>query len=116
MKELQYQDVRQMLLRCAQRIFRCEPYLTKADSAIGDGDHGNGMVNGMLAARKVLEKDRPDNDIYALYAEMAEAMQRRMGGAYPLSQEHFTVFFTDYTPFDRTVSLRAAPAFPSVIP
>ena len=81
MKELQYQDVRQMLLRCAQRIFRCEPYLTKADSAIGDGDHGNGMVNGMLAARKVLEKDRPDNDIYALYAEMAEAMQRRMGGA-----------------------------------
>ena len=43
-------------------------------------------------------------------------VQRRMGGAYPLSQEHFTVFFTDYTPFDRTVSLRAAPAFPSVIP
>ncbi len=40
----------------------------------------------------------------------------RMGGAYPLSEKHFTVFFTDYSPFDRTVSLRTAPVFSPIIP
>lgn len=35
-------------------------------------------------------------------------VQARMGGAYPLSDSHFTVFFTDYTPVDRVVSVRAA--------
>ena len=81
MKELRYEEIREMLLRCADRIFRCEPYLTKADSAIGDGDHGNGMVNGMTAAKEVLLKEAQDKNIYRLYAEMAQAMQRSMGGA-----------------------------------
>jgi len=38
-------------------------------------------------------------------------VQRRMGGAYPLSQEHFTVFFTDYTPFEHAVHIGATPVF-----
>lgn len=37
--------------------------------------------------------------------------QDRMGGAYPLSGDRFTVFFTDYTPFERTVRIGVAPAF-----
>ena len=37
-------QVREMLLACADKIIRNEPYLTRVDSAIGDGDHGIGMV------------------------------------------------------------------------
>ena len=43
MDRMTCEQVRQMLLACADRIIRNEPYLTKIDSAIGDGDHGIGM-------------------------------------------------------------------------
>ena len=33
-----------------------------------------------------------------------------MGGAYPLSDACYTVLLTDYTPVDRTLSIRARPA------
>lgn len=65
----------------ADRIIRNEPYLTTVDSAIGDGDHGIGMKNGMTAARKYLETAEGETNVYALYANMAEAMQQAMGGA-----------------------------------
>ena len=39
------------------------------------------------------------------------ADQDRMGGAYPLRADRFTVFFTDYTPFERTVRISADRAF-----
>lgn len=32
----------------------------------------------------------------------------RMGGAYPLSPNHYTMLFTAYTPFERTIKIRAA--------
>lgn len=39
-------------------------------------------------------------------------VQNRMGGAYPLSPGHFTVFFTAYTPVDRVIHIRAVnPAY-----
>ncbi len=81
MNRLTYGQVREMLLACADRIIRNEPYLTKVDSAIGDGDHGNGMLTGMKAAEKVLEDGQDGTNIFGLYADMAEAMQRAMGGA-----------------------------------
>lgn len=31
----------------------------------------------------------------------------RMGGAYPLSQQHYTVYFTAYTPVERVIRIRA---------
>ena len=31
----------------------------------------------------------------------------RMGGAYPLSDKHYTVYFTAYTPVERIVKIRA---------
>lgn len=34
-------------------------------------------------------------------------VQQRMGGAYPLSAGHHTVFFTAYTPVDRVIRIRA---------
>lgn len=81
MKTMTCEQVRQMLLSCADRIIRCEPYLTRVDSAIGDGDHGTGMKNGMQAARASLAADAGSNNVFALYAHMAAAMQKAMGGA-----------------------------------
>ena len=37
-------------------------------------------------------------------------IRARMGGAYPLSDACYTVLLTDYTPVDRTLSIRARPA------
>ena len=70
-----------MLLTCADRIIENEPYLTMLDSAIGDGDHGIGMKNGMSAAKKYLLAAKSETNIYALYSGMAKEMQRAMGGA-----------------------------------
>lgn len=74
-------QVREMLLACADKIIRNEPYLTRVDSAIGDGDHGIGMMNGMTAARACLEANAEEGDVYALYAKMGSAMEKAMGGA-----------------------------------
>lgn len=40
----------------------------------------------------------------------AHDFRDRMGGAYPLSPNHYTVLFTAYTPVDRVISIRAARA------
>ena len=81
MNKMNSEQVREMLLACADRIIRNEPYLTRVDSAIGDGDHGIGMKNGMTAARKYLEASKDETNVYALYAGMAKEMQQVMGGA-----------------------------------
>ena len=81
MDKMNCSQVRQMLMACSDRIIRNEPYLTRIDSAIGDGDHGIGMRNGMEAARKYLGTAEGEKNVYALYAGMAEAMQQAMGGA-----------------------------------
>jgi len=72
---------RRMLLAAADKIIRNEPYLTRTDSEIGDGDHGIGMKNGMTAAKRYLEGAAGETNVYALYAGMAEVMQEAMGGA-----------------------------------
>ena len=38
----------------------------------------------------------------------AHDFRDRMGGAYPLSENHYTVLFTAYTPVDKKISIRAA--------
>lgn len=38
----------------------------------------------------------------------AHNVEARMGGAYPLSENHYTVMFTAYTPVERTIRIRAA--------
>lgn len=81
MNQMTAKQVREMLLACADRIVRNEPYLTKVDSDIGDGDHGIGMKKGMQAAKAYLEKASNEKNVYALYANMAEVMQEAMGGA-----------------------------------
>ncbi len=74
-------ELRQMLLAAAARIIKNEPYLTRIDSAVGDGDHGIGMKNGMTAVTRFLENADGTQDINALYAGIADAMRQAMGGA-----------------------------------
>ena len=81
MNQMNSEQVRQMLISCANRIIENEPYLTALDSAIGDGDHGIGMKNGMSAAKNYLERAEKETNIYALYTGMAKVMQKTMGGA-----------------------------------
>ena len=38
-------------------------------------------------------------------------VRNRMGGAYPLSRDRFTVFFTDFSPFERSMVLGTVPRF-----
>lgn len=38
----------------------------------------------------------------------AHDVEARMGGAYPLSEKHYTVMFTAYTPLEKTIRIRAS--------
>lgn len=47
-------ETREMLLYVCERMEQAKDELTRADQAIGDGDHGVGMVRGFAAARAKL--------------------------------------------------------------
>ena len=81
MKQMTSETYRDMLLAAGERILRLEPVLTKIDGAIGDGDHGIGMRNGMLAARGALLGAAPGTGIPALNRLAGDAMRDAMGGA-----------------------------------
>ncbi|MBR5751639.1 MAG: hypothetical protein IKX84_04535, partial [Clostridia bacterium] len=38
----------------------------------------------------------------------AHDVRDRMGGAYPLSENHYSVLFTAYTPMEKKISIRAS--------
>ncbi len=81
MKQLNSEQLRRMLLRCAGRIENNEEHLSAVDAAIGDGDHGIGMANGMKALRKYIDSHPEVEDVNALFKGVASAMQSAMGGA-----------------------------------
>ncbi len=57
----------------------------------------------------LLEAAGPEGETILLDSAFgAHDFRDRMGGAYPLSPNHYTVFFTAYTPVDRVISVRAA--------
>ena len=65
MNVLNAQTYKAMLLQAADRILRCEPVLTKIDSAIGDGDHGI-LICGTGIGETEEEKEsslKPKNDL-----------------------------------------------------
>jgi dihydroxyacetone kinase-like protein len=64
--------------------------LTKADQAIGDGDHGLGMSRGMKAAKDALDK-KPAATVGDLFKTMGMAIVSTSGGA---SGAVFGTFFT----------------------
>ena len=55
MKELNKEQLKEMMKSVAKRIVEAEPYLTEIDLKIGDGDHGTGMKRGFLAVERMLE-------------------------------------------------------------
>lgn len=81
METMTCSQVRQMLIACSDKIIHNVPYLTRLDSAIGDGDHGIGMMNGMSAAKACLLASEKEDNVYALYTKMSSAMEEAMGGA-----------------------------------
>jgi phosphoenolpyruvate---glycerone phosphotransferase subunit DhaL len=55
--------------------------LTRADQAIGDGDHGLAIERGFRAAREALAKQEAPTDVGALLEACGTAMLSSMGGA-----------------------------------
>ena len=56
----------------------------------------------------VVEACGPGGETITLDAAFgAHDVTNRMGGAYPLSEKHYTVYFTDYTPVERVIKIRA---------
>lgn len=81
MKELNYGQVRAMLLRAADEIIQSKDLLTKIDSQIGDGDHGIGMERGMKKAKETLLSMETGENVYDLFQAMGKTMLMSMGGA-----------------------------------
>jgi dihydroxyacetone kinase-like protein len=78
------------LLAAADAIIASVDRLTKADQAIGDGDHGLGMSRGMKAAKDALDK-KPAATVGDLFKTMGMAIVSTSGGA---SGAVFGTFFT----------------------
>ncbi|CAN5647351.1 dihydroxyacetone kinase subunit DhaL [soil metagenome] len=64
----------------AEEVESNKSYLTKLDSAIGDGDHGTNMQRGMQAALAKIE-DGGEGDIGALFKTIGTTLVSKVGGA-----------------------------------
>jgi len=80
--------VRQWIHAFADRIEENKALLTRLDSAIGDGDHGQNMVRGLRAARQSIE----DDDIAGTLRKVAMSVISKTGGA---SGPLYGTFFLD---------------------
>ncbi|WP_159716115.1 dihydroxyacetone kinase subunit DhaL [Geminicoccus flavidas] len=68
------------LVAAADAIIASTERLTKADQAIGDGDHGLGMARGMKAAKEALDK-KPAATVGDLFKTVGMAIVSTSGGA-----------------------------------
>lgn len=82
----------------------------RSDAFITDTVAGGGITvcSGMLQADR-----RPGETITLGPAFASHNVKNRMGGAYPQSPEHFTVFFTAYSPFDQVIHIGVKPVLDS---
>lgn len=79
-EEVTLAQVRDWLLRYADRIDECADYLTELDAAIGDADHGVNMVRGMAKLRThLLESTFPN--LNSLLRTVAMTLIGSVGGA-----------------------------------
>ncbi len=70
------------MLRCAaEEVIANEPILTRADQAIGDGDHGVGMARGFRAALLALDGQVGERDPGKVFAAFGNAILTNAGGA-----------------------------------
>ena len=84
------EDVKQRLIAVCDAVIGAQDRLTKADQAIGDGDHGVGMARGFKAAREALTI-KPATTVGDLFKTMGLAIMMKAGGA---SGAVFGTFFT----------------------
>lgn len=84
------EQVKARLLAVCDAMLASEERLTRADQAIGDGDHGVGMARGFSAAREALST-KPANTVGAPFKTMGLAILMKAGGA---SGAVFGSFFT----------------------
>ena len=74
-------DCKEMLSYVADRVIREKNFLTKVDSAIGDGDHGTGMAGGMLKVKERMSEIGEAENVFLPFEMAGEAMLHSMGGA-----------------------------------
>src|SRR4051812_16144367 len=79
-EKLTLEDVKARLIAACCAIEGNRDRLTKADQAIGDGDHGVGMARGFRAAREALET-KPAAMIGDLFKTAGMAVLSKSGGA-----------------------------------
>lgn len=78
--ELNLRESKEMFLYVAEQMIASKNMLTKADMAIGDGDHGIGMSNGFQAV-----KEKLSSEAFTSLGEMSKAigfaLMMSIGGA-----------------------------------
>lgn len=80
MNSLTPNQVRDMFLYVGQKVVENKPFLTKFDSAIGDGDHGIGMSVGFTKAEENL-KGKEFSNVNDVFKTVGMSMISSMGGA-----------------------------------
>ena len=80
MNELNKEQLKEMMESVAKRVVEAEPYLTKIDLKIGDGDHGTGMKRGFLAVERMLETFYP-RSCEEVFQAVGTCLLDTMGGA-----------------------------------
>ena len=66
--------------RCAAVVRRHAPYLTSLDVALGDGDHGDNLLNGFAAVEEALTADPPAS-LGGVLSSVGAALVASVGGA-----------------------------------
>lgn len=79
--ELNIEQSRELLVRCADAIIDNVELLTKADQAIGDGDHGVGMKRGFTAAKQAVAEIENPTSVGQLFKAGGQAIIGASGGA-----------------------------------
>jgi dihydroxyacetone kinase-like protein len=80
METASMEDVRRALQAACDAIIAAQDRLTRADQAIGDGDHGAGMARGFRAARDALDAATPAC-VGDLFKAVGMAVLSKSGGA-----------------------------------
>ena len=74
-------EARARLRAAAERVIGSEPVLTRADQAIGDGDHGLEMARGFRAALEALDGLAAEATPGAAFGAVGRAVLTKAGGA-----------------------------------
>ena len=80
----------------------------RGDEFMLDTTAGGSMT---VSGGKLQIRNRKDEFITISPAFAEHRVLNRMGGAYPLSQGHFTVFFAGFSPFEKVIHIGTEPVF-----